>query len=288
MLSSGFTGASVSKFLLFGVISSSILASITDVKYLFYIEIVPHLWPYRQIWRLLSWQACYTNSTELLFASMTFYHMRVIERLWGSRKFASFLLTITPLTCLLPPLLLAGMFRPLSLGTINHLPAGPTPLVFALLAQYHAVIPHVYKYRIASGSSALSPNRESQAATPSDSHTSSDPAGLLFSDKTTTYILAAQLAFSQFPGSLLAAAVGWGIGIAWRNYILPDKMIGWRVPGWVFGEKTEGREGFEGLRRRLEGEGRASGVEGAEDGARRRAGERGMAQGVVDQFRGMF
>lgn len=65
-------------------------------------------------------------------------------------------------------------------------------------------------------------------------------------------------------------------------------MIGWRVPGWVFGEKTEGREGFEGLRRRLEGEGRASGVEGAEDGARRRAGERGMAQGVVDQFRGMF
>lgn len=32
-------------------------------------------------------QACYTNSTEVLFAVMTIYHLRVIERLWGSRKF---------------------------------------------------------------------------------------------------------------------------------------------------------------------------------------------------------
>ena len=78
------------------------------------------------------------------------------------------------------------------------------------------------------------------------------------------------------------------MGIAWRNYLLPEKMIEWRVPGWLVGEKAEGTEGFEGLRRRLEGEGRASGVEGAEEGARRRGGERGMGQAVVDQFRGMF
>ena len=31
---------------------------------------------------------CYTNSTELLFATMTLYHLRIIERLWGERKFA--------------------------------------------------------------------------------------------------------------------------------------------------------------------------------------------------------
>lgn len=33
-------------------------------------------------------QACFTNSTEVLFGALTLYHMRVIERLWGSRKFA--------------------------------------------------------------------------------------------------------------------------------------------------------------------------------------------------------
>ncbi|KAK3168642.1 hypothetical protein OEA41_005090 [Lepraria neglecta] len=88
MLASGFTSARVTQSLFFGIIASSILVSITDTKYLFYIQVVPHLWGYKQLWRLLTWQTCYTNSTELLFAAMTIYHVRIIERLWGSRKFA--------------------------------------------------------------------------------------------------------------------------------------------------------------------------------------------------------
>lgn len=87
MLASGFTGTPVSRVLFFGIIACSLLASITDTKYLFYINVVPHLWRYKQFWRLLAWQTCYTNSTELLFAAMSLYHMRIIERLWGSRKF---------------------------------------------------------------------------------------------------------------------------------------------------------------------------------------------------------
>ncbi|MCJ1253336.1 hypothetical protein MMC24_001147 [Lignoscripta atroalba] len=212
---------------------------------------------------------------------MTVYHMRVIERLWGSSKFASFLLTLFPATTLLPPLLLALVLRPLSLNALNYLPAGPTPLLFALLAQYHATIPHIYKYRIATSSPSSRPG--------STSHTTTTPAGLTFTDKSLTYLLASQLALSQLPGSLLAASVGWGVGIAWRNEILPQKLMGWRVPGWIVGGKREG-EGFEGLRRRLEGEGRASGVEGSgterdEGGARQR---RGMGRAILDQFRGAF
>ena len=56
MLSSGFTNAPISKLLLFGTIASSIIVSITDSKYLFYIQVVPHLWQYKQAWRLLIWQ----------------------------------------------------------------------------------------------------------------------------------------------------------------------------------------------------------------------------------------
>lgn len=88
MLASGFSHAPVSKALVIGVVISSLLATITDTKYYFWIEVRPHLLDYRQLWRLLTWQACYTNSTEVLFAAMTFYHLRMIERLWGSRKFA--------------------------------------------------------------------------------------------------------------------------------------------------------------------------------------------------------
>ena len=56
MIASGFTAAPVSQFLFFGVIASSIVVSITDTKYLFYIQVIPHLWQYKQAWRLLIWQ----------------------------------------------------------------------------------------------------------------------------------------------------------------------------------------------------------------------------------------
>jgi membrane associated rhomboid family serine protease len=88
MLASGFSNAPVSKALVIGVVLLPFLATITDTKYYMWIEVHPHLLDYHQFWRLLTWQFCYTNSTEVLFAAMTFYQLRVIERLWGSRKFA--------------------------------------------------------------------------------------------------------------------------------------------------------------------------------------------------------
>ena len=237
---------------------------------------------------------------------MTIYHMRILERLWGSLKFTvrpetslsailalfihnpfmiqtnprsqSFVLSLFPTATLIPPLLLALVIRPLSLNALNYLPAGPTPLIFALLAQYHAAIPHVYKYRIVT-SSFPSSSGQSQAA----------PEGPVFSDKSVVYLLAGQLAFSQVPGSLISAGLGWGIGVAWRNEILPLQLSGWRAPGWIVGEKREG-EGFEGLRRRLEGEerglGRGSAVEPQEGAGPRQ--RRGMGRAILDQFRGAF
>jgi hypothetical protein len=56
MLTSGFTNAPTSKFLVFAVIAASIAVSILDIKYLFYIHVVPHLWRYKQAWRLAIWQ----------------------------------------------------------------------------------------------------------------------------------------------------------------------------------------------------------------------------------------
>jgi hypothetical protein len=88
MLSTGFTDAPVSRSLVYGIVATSILVSITDAKHYFYIQVDPHLWQYHQIWRVFIYQLCCTNSTEVLFAAMTFYNMRVIERLWGSRKYA--------------------------------------------------------------------------------------------------------------------------------------------------------------------------------------------------------
>ena len=86
-----------------------------------------------------------------------------------------------------------------------------------------------------------------------------------------SYLLPAQLAFSQLPGSLVPAVVGWSVGYAWRMGLLP--VLGgreWRVPGWVVGEKVErggtsvegGGGAAEGLRRRMQ----EQGIDGAAGG----------------------
>lgn len=88
MLASGFTNAPISQLLVLSTVASALLVNLTDTKPFLPIAIRPHLLDYWQYWRLLTWQLAYVNSAEVLFASMTFYQLRVIERLWGSRKFA--------------------------------------------------------------------------------------------------------------------------------------------------------------------------------------------------------
>lgn len=89
MLSSGFTNAPITKRLLIAIVSCSVALSIFDAKHRVHIQVQPHLWQYGQFSRVLLWQvAGYANSTETLFAAILAYHMRVVERLWGSRKTA--------------------------------------------------------------------------------------------------------------------------------------------------------------------------------------------------------
>jgi len=290
-----FTNAPVTRTLVLGVVAMSIAASLLDIKHYFYISVGTHFWRYRQFWRIFAYQLSYANSVEVLFASMTLYNLRSIEQLWGSRKYAvrlvnppppwtrwdlltahqSFILVTSLLTAVIPPFLLTVLLRPLSFGAVDFLPSGPTPIIFAILAQYHALVPHTYKYKVALSTRA-----------PSD-----DAAALTFSDKSSRYLIALQLALFQWPGSLLGASVGWVVGYLWRNEMLPGALTQWRVPGWVVGMRTQKRSGeFEGLQRRLEGEGSSTGVtSGAQvavegDPNRRRT----MGQQLLDEVRGAF
>lgn len=104
----------------------------------------------------------------------------------------------------------------------------------------------------ASAASATTPVPSSAAH--ASSWTSSPSLTLLLSDKSTTYLIAAQLALSQFPAMLLPAAVGWMTGLAWRAGLLPGlsptttassaagaahpsrARAPWRIPAWMVGE----------------------------------------------------
>jgi hypothetical protein len=56
MITSGFTNAPVSRFLVFSTVIGALVASLTDTRYYLHIQVVPHLWNYGQLWRLLTWQ----------------------------------------------------------------------------------------------------------------------------------------------------------------------------------------------------------------------------------------
>ncbi|KAF9700645.1 hypothetical protein EKO04_001417 [Ascochyta lentis] len=287
MISSGFTNAPVSQFIVFSTVIGSLVATTTDTRYYLPIAVVPHIWGYGQLWRFLTWNWVFTNSTEVLFGVLAFYQLRVIERLWGSRKFLSFLVATLPYTTLLPPLILTFVLRPLTLGYVNHLPSGPTSILFALLANYYAAIPYTYRYRI----SPASPSQTSPAASTAQQATSIWSRSITVTSKATSYLAPFQLALSQFPGSLLAAAVGWAVGTAYRRDLLPG-AYGWRVPGWMVGQEEGDKGGFEGLRQRLEserGDGASTGIlagetGGAGAGAVRQ--RRTLGEMMGEQFRG--
>ncbi|PLB33312.1 protein dscB [Aspergillus candidus] len=307
------THTPLTRTLLIYTIASSVLLSILDSKHLASIHISPHFWPYGQFWRALIWQvAGFANSTEALFAALLVYNLRVVERGWGGRKVATFILSTLPYTTLLPPLLLTVVLRPLTLHKLNYLPSGPTATLFALLVQYYVEVPHTVSYRVSTSSSSpssTSPSTSSStnpATNPTEDQnqhqqeTDNKGMGILLTDKSPVYLVAAQLALSQFPAMFLPALIGWGVGLAWRAEVLPflgssgrrgGGVGGWRVPAWVVGERDSGsRSGFassrsggeggryEGLRRRLEGEASAvasassaaSAASGSGEGRRRR------------------
>jgi hypothetical protein len=280
---SGFTHTPVTRALILGSILLSIVASTLSVQHLLPIKPTPHLWPYLQFSRLLTYQVAYTSSTELLFSTVAIYQFRVLERLWGSRKFASFVAVMFWVNLLVTPFLVV-LLKLGTLGWYDYLPSGLTGVVFGLLAAWAEEVPRIYRYKIITG-----------AATTAAGEPQSEAPGLVLSDKSTTYLLAAQLALSQLPYSFLPAAVGWLVGTAWMGELLPGRLGRWRIPAWMVGESSKQKERgqYEGLRRRLEEEGssadgmrnvteRMGAAEATDTGARR-----GLASRFVGYFTGL-
>ncbi|KAF8425870.1 hypothetical protein EV426DRAFT_531259 [Tirmania nivea] len=270
---SGFRGTPLTRLLVFALLLTSLLTSLTNTKHCFHFQLRPHLLHYHQFTRIFLWQTIYANSGELLFACAVLYNLRVVERMFGTRKFASFMVVSWVGTCLAGVAVLGMVNKSAGRWGWNYLPPGPTAVVFALLAQYHAAVPSIYNIRfLVSTSSSSTQAAQSQSAL-------EDP-GVTLTDKLPTYILASQLAFSQPPGSLLAAAVGWIFGYAYRAEIVPGAR--WRVPGWLF-DRSGGE--YENLRRRLAA-GEFAGPEQRGEGAAQQ--RRPLMGQILDQFRGAF
>ena len=264
--------------LLLSLPATSIFISLLDLKHHLPVSTTPHLYPWFQLSRLLIFQLASLSSTEVLLSAVLIYQFRVLERLWGTRKYASFVLVAwTSLTVLTPTLLL--VLKVLTLGWWNYLPPGVTGIVWAGLAAWSGSVPGMYRYKV--------------LATTDADERGGNAKGVTLSDKATSYFIAVQLALSQFPYGLVPAAAGWVVGSAYMGDMLPMGLGRSRVPRWVVGEGGQGKRGgreFEGLRRRLEEEGARDGMRAVTSagGVQQEEQGSGGGRGMLGRFAGYF
>ncbi|KAH7931172.1 hypothetical protein BV22DRAFT_1190481 [Leucogyrophana mollusca] len=192
-----FEHAPVSKGLMMSCALTSIIGGIFDVKHYLHLQFVPHMSRHHQYWRLLVHHLAFASSSDLLVAEIILYSAGIhIERQFGSIKFASFAIASLLLATTLEFLSLLLFHR---IG-LNHIPAGPTTLVFSVLFQWFRLVPPVYHFRV---------------------------FGVSVSNKIFTYILASQLAIAHLPGSAASVAIGLLVGLIYRSDFVNLKS--WRL-----------------------------------------------------------
>ncbi|KAL1411231.1 hypothetical protein Q8F55_002182 [Vanrija albida] len=191
----GFQHASVTKGIMILLGISSLAASLLDAKPYLHLQLVPHISKYHQFWRIFVHPFAFANSTELLMGELLLYQVGVgIERSFGSRKYASFIVVSTILSTFISATCIVFFHR----FGLNAIPAGPYGIIFSILWQYFRTVPNLYSFRL---------------------------LGIEFSYKIFTWILAAQLVLSHPPGSILAAASGTVTGYLYRTdtpFLLPS------------------------------------------------------------------
>ncbi|KZW04146.1 hypothetical protein EXIGLDRAFT_716145 [Exidia glandulosa HHB12029] len=179
-----FNNAPISKGLMIALAATSIGISIFDIKYYLPLQLVPHISRHHQYWRLLTQPLAYASSPELFVAELLLFQVGTqIERFFGSYRFASFILAATIVSSVLS---FASLLAFHTIGYyLNRIPAGPTALIFSLVYHYSRIVPTAYTFTIFS---------------------------VPLSNKSFTYLIAAQLALSQWPSSGVLALIGFFVG----------------------------------------------------------------------------
>lgn len=206
-LPAGFKNLPVSKIITSLTLFVPLVASLSNVKYLFYYAYDPFILQYNQFWRLFTFQLAYLNESEVLLGVVLLYQFRSLERLYSSHKYLSTIIVTYLYVLIITSLNIAFNFY-LGIQWINAMASGPTAILFALLFQYSEYVPVMYKFEIYGTSS----NK------------------LVLSEQSFLYLLSFQLAISQGLKSVGAATLGWCIGALVCRGMIPGK--GWRIPFW--------------------------------------------------------
>ncbi|KAI7818113.1 hypothetical protein BC939DRAFT_464033 [Gamsiella multidivaricata] len=194
---SGFYNAPTTKGMLLVVGGLSLLSSIFQIKTSLHLQLVPHLTTHHQFWRLITSHFAFSTSTEVLFAGLIIYHLRVIERLFGPAKYAAFLF-VSAVVCTF--LNIAVLVTGAAFG-LHVLPGGPYGIIFAAIYQFYTLIPVMYEFKI---------------------------FGVTFTDKVFMYAFGVQLMLSHMSGSIALSICGLLAGAIYRSDFAGTRR--WRFP----------------------------------------------------------
>ncbi|CAG8558605.1 6652_t:CDS:2 [Paraglomus brasilianum] len=200
MSASGFYNAPITKALFFGIGGCSIAAVMLTNKSNSISQSIHQVVNHSEFLRLLTTYSGFSGTSELIGGWIILYHLRLIERQFGSAKYAAFLFASTALSTLFE---LGVSLLGRSFG-FTYASTSPYALIFAGLYQYQQIIPDEHN----SQSYGLSLNNKFIPNT----------AGLL-------------LLLSKYPHSTISGICGLTAGAIYRSDML--KLSRWRSPEFL-------------------------------------------------------
>lgn len=216
----------VTKSVLGGVLISSFLLVTLDEQGWVASQFVPRSWGIRQFYLSLVWQMAFKNTGEVLCAALVLYRLSALERVMGTPRFAAFLTMSYSITSLMLPFMMSFL---LSLHNVpfakQALHLGITPTIFAIMYQYHALIPSKVFFELPSAEMAH--------------HQKQNIRGhgfALITDNIWLYVAVIHLATCEPSLTLIASATGWAVGAAYHYNVLPKS---WRLPA-IFTDWAKG------------------------------------------------
>ncbi|SAM00335.1 hypothetical protein [Absidia glauca] len=149
------------------------------------------------LWRLVSSQWVFADVGSTVVGTWLIYKLRIIERRYGSSKFAALVFSSFAMSSLL------HQAANLIFGADRFTANGPYALLFAILYQYHMIVPSTYQIPVA--------------------------ANITMTDQFYVYAAAIQLLLSRFPSSILPCHFGVLIGAVYHSNL--GNIRRWRFPG---------------------------------------------------------
>ncbi|KAG2208947.1 hypothetical protein INT47_011087 [Mucor saturninus] len=193
---SGFRNAPVTKFLVPIVGGCSALAAVLNAKPHMVIQL-SQLTMDGQFWKLFTSHWAFGSIGTSVVGTWLIYKMKIVERRYGSSKYAALVfISFVASTLLQTGALVSG------LGFIKSIASGPYAILFSIMYQFQKIVPASHQTSM---------------------------LGLKITDKTYVYLAAAQLFLSSSSASIIPCVCGIIVGAIYDQ----TRAKTWRFPQWI-------------------------------------------------------